>query len=1136
MGASKKQTIGYRYYLGMHMVLCHGPVDKVVRVDVDDRTAAEGNFIEGPLTIDASGLFGGDSREGGVSGTMDLEFGGSAQGRNDYLQAQLGVDVPAYRGVLGTVLRKMYLGNNPYLKRWGFRAQRIHVRQDGIEQWYNETAEIGTVIKGSTITATTTFEYKIESFIIDTTTQEAIDAIEIPTGGYTDGQAPFGRAAPAGGLDPLVPINTFWGYNTSLWLRKTLFVSETGPVSIGGYVENGAAFYIDGVLVYSVNLDNTQQSNPHGIQYNTVLTLSQGFHTLNILALDEVDEPGTDSENLDSTYFYNDFGAQEVSSSSADMNPAHIIRECLTDPDWGMGYQEVDIDDASFRAAALQLFNEGMGISLLWDRQIKIEEFIQEIVKHIDAIVYVSRTTGKFVLNLIRDDYDENTLLELDPSNVSKVDNVSRPTFGELTNSVSVNYWSSDTGKDASVTIQDTALVQMQGSVINTTVQYPGFTKFDIASRVAQRDLRALSAGLLTCTVYADTSASILNPGDVFKLTWPDYEIDNLIMRVTGLAFGDGKSNTVRITAAQDVFALPVVGAVAEPVAVWVDPVTDAVAADYRAVVEAPYYELVQRLGQTAVDDQLAGNSDIGYLVASAATPGGAINARLAVDAGAGYDGNDSPIDFCPVAFLDADLAPGDTSVAITGGVALSDVVSGTHAQIDGELVVVTSVTDTLLGIGRGVLDTVPVAHLTGATVLFWDDFADSDGVEYVSGETIKAKILPTTGKGTLDLADAPEDSVSFVGRADRPYPPGNLKINGVAYPESIGNVEITWTWAHRDRTQQTSGVIVDTTAGDIGPEVGTTYSLAIYGETDNLLRTVTGLTGTTYTYKFSDELAESGLGSGGTPSLDPGSATGLMHWYRADSLSLSDGDGIASWTDLAPAANHATQGTTTSQPTFKAAVLAGKAVARFDGGDWLWMEELFDLSSSVGAMLIVAKDNGGSSGALLSTRSVANADGWTLRYNSTTSGLYFHTGSSPNVGYSFTDEFHVHMLLRNGLDITTGIDGTLNAPQTISGFSQSTLNNTTIGAENGGTGSLLVGDIAEIIILDNTDSDTINRLVQYLQEEYFGATPSTQRVNGKLRAELKAVRDGIDSYQLHDVTVRRHGYGFDYGYFYGGK
>ena len=36
---SKSQTVGYRYSLGAHLALCHGPVDAIREIRVDDRTA-----------------------------------------------------------------------------------------------------------------------------------------------------------------------------------------------------------------------------------------------------------------------------------------------------------------------------------------------------------------------------------------------------------------------------------------------------------------------------------------------------------------------------------------------------------------------------------------------------------------------------------------------------------------------------------------------------------------------------------------------------------------------------------------------------------------------------------------------------------------------------------------------------------------------------------------------------------------------------------------------------------------------------------------------------------------------------------------------------------------------------------------
>lgn len=58
-------------------------------------------------------------------------------------------------------------------------------------------------------------------------------------------------------------------------------------------------------------------------------------------------------------------------------------------------------------AAADTFSNEGLGMSLLWDKSKDIEDFVTTVNQHVDAALYVSRTTGKFVLKAIRGDYDE---------------------------------------------------------------------------------------------------------------------------------------------------------------------------------------------------------------------------------------------------------------------------------------------------------------------------------------------------------------------------------------------------------------------------------------------------------------------------------------------------------------------------------------------------------------------------------------------------------------------------------------------------------------------------------------------------------------------------------------------------------
>lgn len=145
MGSSKKVTVGYRYYMGLHFGLCHGPVDSVKEVLVGDRTAWSGGQTEtGMISINAPNLFGGDDKEGGIVGDLSILMGTSGQSVNSYLQAKLGATkIPAFRGILSALWSGgQVTANNPYVKPWAFRVSRTLEGWSGGSAWYPEKARI----------------------------------------------------------------------------------------------------------------------------------------------------------------------------------------------------------------------------------------------------------------------------------------------------------------------------------------------------------------------------------------------------------------------------------------------------------------------------------------------------------------------------------------------------------------------------------------------------------------------------------------------------------------------------------------------------------------------------------------------------------------------------------------------------------------------------------------------------------------------------------------------------------------------------------------------------------------------------------------------------------------------------------
>lgn len=860
-GKSKKVTVGYKYYAGMHQVYCLGPIDHFSRLVVGEKEAWTGIATGGSITVNKPGLFGGEAREGGVSGTIDVEMGEATQDVNSYLSAQLGT-VPAYRGVAALVLRQLYLGNNPYLKKWAAWGQRIHVRQDGIEQWYDATAEIPDLT--SSEGGVEDFEGGVGAYTLMVGSLSDFEVVNTERGRamVTKSVTNLGSSIRRIDLISLQPTSISFDFRVDSRgnddTGRLSFVDASGNIVFqfigsraaaqdslrrarvrggnisgsGGSAGSVLDYIVDEDEWYSVKVDldftgNTFTATLFQDGVTLAATTASTGLSSNIVGL----QFGVDanSSGFGQTTFANI--RYSVFLPSGDLNPAHIIRECLTDPIWGMGYPEADIDDASFQVAADTLYAEGMGMSLVWDRQTTIDKFVSEIVRHIDASLFISRFTGKFTLRLTRDDYDPDLLLLLDESNVSKVDRPTRPEFGETANSVSVVYWDSSTGKKDSITLQDPASIQMQGGEINTTIQYPGFTKRRVATMACARDLKALSNPFFSCSIHASSVARDLDIGDTFKFSWAKWKHSETIMRVVGISLGDGKTRQVIITAVEDVFSTPLNAIIGDPGSGWVDPSVPPQPAEREIAVEAPYYEVVQVLGQTDADTTIAANPDIGFVAAAAGRPGSAINAQMWTDAGAGYAEADV-LDFCPTALLASDIVQTDTVLNIEDGTDLDLIEIGTHVQLGDELVRVDAI-NTGAGtvtVGRGILDTVPVKHAAGALLMFWDAFVGFDNTEYANGEEIDVKITPISGSGQVALVDADALPVQLSQRAYRPYPPGDMQVEGVSYEQDVTySGEINVTWVHRDRLQQTSGDFEDHFDGTIGPEAGTTYRLQVY-------------------------------------------------------------------------------------------------------------------------------------------------------------------------------------------------------------------------------------------------------------------------------------------------------------------
>lgn len=223
---------------------------------------------------------------------------------------------------------------------------------------------------------------------------------------------------------------------------------------------------------------------------------------------------------------------------------------------------------------------------------------------------------------------------------------------------------------------------------------------------------------------------------------------------------------------------------------------------------------------------------------------------------------------FCPTAVLAASITQLQTSITMSGFTSPipEGVTINMAAMIDNEIVVVTSRTGDSLTIGRGCCDTVPATHAAGARIWFFDASIGNDGVEYGATEAIGVKVLPKTSTSVVSIPNSPPNGITFNWRFFRPYPPGLVQANGVAWftPQTFdaGSPNLAFTWKHRDRVGQFDQ-LVDHAQDNIGPEAGTTYTARVYKADNTLVRTTTGLSGTSWTYDRATAKTDFGVTTG---------------------------------------------------------------------------------------------------------------------------------------------------------------------------------------------------------------------------------------------------------------------------------
>jgi len=565
-------------------------------------------------------------------------------------------------------------------------------------------------------------------------------------------------------------------------------------------------------------------------------------------------------------------------------NPAEVIYALLTGRYIGLDttdgavpvIPENMIDSASFIAAANTLHTENMGISFQWQRDSTVQEIIEDIVYHIDGFMSEDTHTGLIRLVLNRQDYNPDLVPVFDESNIKDIVQYSRISPSAAVNRMKASFTDpSEVFKSIPVMVEDLGNMYEQEGGSPGEMDLHMFHDVTACIQRATWELVQLSEGIVSGTMITNRDSYALNIGDPFKLSWAGYGVDGLLCRVAEKKVGAMGNREIEIKFVQDVFGIGTAIYSPPTGGGWTD-----IYHDPEDIVDYEFFEMPHWIWNLSFDQTTTYQM---FLLCSYPT-NDTIGYQPMLSFPAGDDeyytygmGGDMPeTDFTTIA-MDYPQAAGpgvDDTVGITvlGGLPEDMQSTVTHAQIRDDFrnwikigdeilaykshTVNGDGTTTLNGVYRGLIDGVPQRHPVGQRVWFLGDGFIRLLHYFEQDEQFNLKTIVTSSKGVLDISNAAAKNWTITRRRELPYVPGNIQFNGGYYTEVIeGALEVTWS--PRDRTNVTNLFAWDDATQS--PESGATVNINVYGQSQTLIKSVTGISGTTFLYPLNDELTDAG-------------------------------------------------------------------------------------------------------------------------------------------------------------------------------------------------------------------------------------------------------------------------------------
>ncbi len=780
-------VVGWNYYLSFQLGLCKGPValtkiwygndlvwegyaDEITDINIPQNQASGGDF----------GTYHTPNKE--PSGIVRFYPGTSDQIVDPYL-AQYQDPCPAYRDTAYVVV-DAYIGQDASLQNWSFEVQ---ANPNGleIEEPTGEAIYTGTTAPDTEMLAT---GYMALKFVL--TEKKRISYLRFKgrlaqyPGGFTwvDGSVRQLCISSIVGSTGGVPNTTqyfrqFGGYSN--W-------NHTEPndwiyIFVGGTeLEAGTYYFKFGTLgnniYYNAKSGETAQ---HTFHWNTSTST---WVNQNVLTEMEV------------------YGWTESVGNSAiyDINPMNLAYDILTTY---MGFVESDIDLDNFTAASTILETESQGMGLVLQSPTPSVNVLSAIERQIDGHFYLDPVTGKWKVQLVRDDYTTGDLTVLDTSNIEEMKDFSRGTWLSTMNTLHLGFTNRDNNyEDGDAVAIDHANQMIQSRKVPApAVSMTSVCSPQLAAKLAWRELKTLSVPVSKATVVVRRQMWFLHVGQVVLLDYDPLGV-SLVMRIVAMRPGDDRHEGIELVLSQDIYTGGE-AALTAPTSGWEAEATDLIPFSELRIEEMPYAVLRRQSDTSAAK----------LLTAGASTGKGETGYNILVDGSLNGSGA-----LTPRGLLFAAIGPDDTTIELTTDMPLTLFPSITDAEIgqnltgliliEDEFIAVRSAVLTDYGmtltVYRGMCDTAARAHAIDTDVWMITAGWGTNSTALTGGDTVDVELIPKDSTREVDAADVTAVSVTLKYRDLCPYPPTNLELNTELFPDTV-SIDVGATMATKGVTAE---------------------------------------------------------------------------------------------------------------------------------------------------------------------------------------------------------------------------------------------------------------------------------------------------------------------------------------------